>query len=127
MQRLVFYRTGKRRAMSPKIYLKYLDNLKNVKKSILGEFKLLWAVLTVLYSKGMTPKFLFEKVLLASFGARVAIEIQFRKNFHGIGSECSRYSAEKSAPFVEFRVSRKSQFRCSERNGTERNSAKKLG
>jgi hypothetical protein len=36
-----------------------------------------------------------------------------------------RYSAEKSANFAEFRVSRNSPFRGSERNRMERNSVKK--
>jgi hypothetical protein len=57
---------------------------------------------------------------------RVAIEIPFRK-FRRIDWECFafHYSAEKSVPFAEFCVSWNSQFQSSERQGTERNSAKK--
>jgi hypothetical protein len=56
---------------------------------------------------------------------RVGNGISFRKNSAEKTRNDFRYSAEESIHSEAFRVPRKSQFRSSERNGTEWNSAEK--
>jgi hypothetical protein len=57
---------------------------------------------------------------------RVGNGISFRKNSAEKTRNDFRYSAEESIHSEAFRVPRKSQFRSSERNGTEWNSAEKI-
>jgi hypothetical protein len=57
---------------------------------------------------------------------RVGNGISFRKNSAEWTWNDFRYSAEESAHSEPFWFPRKSQFRSSERNGTERNSAEKV-